>query len=138
MLLLDLDSLPTPLLVSMMIRCNEEIQNEQDNLDPCLMAVVGMLVSVLGSRDVVVEGGEQKSGVEYRDRVSTRLKTTFLIYPTQLQILHTLKICKMNRSSECSAMPTGFLVTLCYCAPFYVMCHRCLKVNGTTPRMQSL
>ena len=88
MLLLDLDSLPTPLLVSMMIRCNEEIQNEQDNLDPCLMAVVGMLVSVLGSRDVVVEGGEQKSGAEYRDRVSTRFQTTFLIYPTQLQIIH--------------------------------------------------
>lgn len=69
MLLLDLDSLPTTLLVSMMIRCNEEIQNGQDQLDPCLMALVGMLVSVLGSRDVVVEGGEQKSGTEYRDRI---------------------------------------------------------------------
>ena len=72
MLLLDLDSLPTPLLVSMMIRCNEEIQNKQDNLEPCLMAVVGMLVSVLGSRDVVVEEGDQKSGPEYRDRVGTK------------------------------------------------------------------
>ena len=77
MLLLDLDSLPTTLLVSMMIRCNEEIQNGQDQLDPCLMALVGMLVSVLGSRDVVVEGGEQKSGTEYRDRVSTPLNTTY-------------------------------------------------------------
>ena len=69
-LLLDLDSLPTPLLVIMMFRCNEEIQNGQDNLDSCLMPVVGMLVSVLGTRDVVAEGGEQKSGAEYRDRVS--------------------------------------------------------------------
>lgn len=68
LLILDLDSLPTPLLVSMMIRCNDEIQNKQDNLNPYLMTVVGMLVSVLGTRDFVTEGGEQSSGAEYRDR----------------------------------------------------------------------
>ena len=71
MLVLDLESLPTSLLVSMMIRCNEEIQDGQRNLEPYLMQLVGMLVSVLGSRDVVIEGGEQTTGAEYRHRVST-------------------------------------------------------------------
>ena len=71
MLVLDLESLPTKLLVSMMIRCNEEIQDGQHNLEPCLMQLVGMLVSVLGSRDVVIEGGEHSTGAEYRHRVST-------------------------------------------------------------------
>ena len=79
LLILDLDSLPTPLLVSMMIRCNDEIQNQQDNLNPYLMTVVGMLVSVLGTRDVVTEGGEQSSGAEYRDRVNTEFCESYLI-----------------------------------------------------------
>ena len=84
MLILDLDSLPTPLLVSMMIRCNDEIQNQQENLNPYLMTVVGMLVSVLGTRDVVTEDGEQSSGAEYRDRVKTdfeRRCESYITYP---------------------------------------------------------
>ena len=78
LLILDLDSLPTPLLVSMMIRCNDEIQNKQDNLNPYLMTVVGMLVSVLGTRDFVTEGGEQSSGAEYRDRVNTEYCESYI------------------------------------------------------------